>query len=205
LVHDIADLYTLQRDELLRLEGFAEKKVDNLLQSIEDSKNGPLVRLINGLGIRGVGEVMASDLAETFLDLDTLSHVSFEELITLEGVGPNIAQAIVDWFAQPANQIILSKLRKSGVWPRVDISLSEEGLPKHFDGKIFVISGTLEGFSRQEIKSFIEERGGKVTSSVSKKTSYLVLGENPGSKLDKAISLNIPLLKENELIELGSE
>lgn len=205
LVHDIADLYTLQRDELLRLEGFAEKKVDNLLQSIEDSKNRPLVRLINGLGIRGVGEVMASDLAETFLDLDTLSKVSFEELITLEGVGPNIAQAIVDWFAQPANQIILSKLRKSGVWPRVDISLSEEGPPKQFHEKTFVISGTLEGFSRQEIKSFIEERGGKVTSSVSKKTSYLVLGENPGSKLDKALSLNIPLLKENELIELGSE
>lgn len=205
LIQDIADLYTLKRDELLLLDGFAEKKADNLLQSIEDSKDRPLSRLINGLGIRGVGEVMASDLAQAFFDLDTLSQVSIEELIALEGVGPNIAQAIVDWFEQPANQNILSKLRKSGVWPRVEVDRSDEGPSKLFGGKTFVITGTLEGFSRQEIKSFIEERGGKVTSSVSRKTSYLVLGENPGSKLDKALSLNIPLLNENELIELGSE
>lgn len=205
LIQDIADLYTLKRDELLFLEGFAEKKADNLLQSIEDSKDRPLSRLINGLGIRGVGEVMASDLAQAFFDLDALSQVSIEELIALEGVGPNIAQAIVDWFEQPANQKVLSKLRKSGVWPRVEVDRSDEGRSKLFGGKTFVITGTLEGFSRQEIKNFIEERGGKVTSSVSKNTSYLVLGENPGSKLDKALSLNIPLLNENELIELGSE
>jgi DNA ligase (NAD+) len=99
----------------------------------------------------------------------------------------------------------LSKLRKSGVRPRVEVDRSDEGRSKLFGGKTFVITGTLEGFSRQEIKNFIEERGGKVTSSVSRKTSYLVLGENPGSKLDKALSLNIPLLNENELIELGSE
>lgn len=205
LVHDVADLYTLQRDDLLKLEGFADKKVDNLLQAINDTKDRSLARLINGLGIRGVGEVMARDLADAFVDLDSLSRASVENLIELEGVGPNIAQAVVDWFDQYANQKVLSKLQEAGVWPTAEIDISQEGPPQNFTGMTFVVTGTLEGFSRQEIKSFIEERGGKVTSSVSKKTSYLVLGESPGSKLNKAQAFGVPILNEDDIISLGNE
>lgn len=205
LVQDIADLYTLRRDDLLRLEGFADKKADNLIQAIIASKDRSLARLINGLGIRGVGEVMASDLAEAFGDLDSLAHASAEDLITLEGVGPNIAQAVVDWFEQPENKKILSKLRDAGVWPTVKESPIETVPSQTFKGMTFVITGTLERFSRLEMKSFIEARGGKVTGSVSKKTNYLVLGESPGSKLKKAQSLGIRILNESDIVTLGNE
>lgn len=205
LVQDIADLYTLRRDDLLRLEGFADKKADNLIQAIIASKDRSLARLINGLGIRGVGEVMASDLAEAFGDLDSLAHASAEDLITLEGVGPNIAQAVVDWFEQSENKKILSKLRDAGVWPTVKESPIETVPSQTFKGMTFVITGTLERFSRLEMKSFIEARGGKVTGSVSKKTNYLVLGESPGSKLKKAQSLGIRILNESDIVTLGNE
>ena len=205
LVHDVADLYTLHRDDLLSLEGFAEKKADNLLRSINASKIRSLARLINALGIRGVGEVMAGDIAMAYIDLDSLSRAKFEDLIALEGIGPNIAQAVVDWFEQPANQQVLAKLHKAGVWPIAESVSSEIEIPQIFNGMTIVLTGTLEGFSRQEIKKFIEDRGGKVSSSVSRKTSYLVLGESPGSKLNKAQSLGVPILDEKELIVLGSE
>ena len=205
LVHDVADLYSLHRDDLLSLEGFAEKKADNLLQSINASKSRSLARLINALGIRGVGEVMAGDIAMAFIDLDSLSRAKFEDLIALEGIGPNIAQAVVDWFEQPANQQVLAKLHKVGVWPIAEAASSEIEIPQIFNGMTIVLTGTLEGFSRQEIKKFIEDRGGKVSSSVSRKTSYLVLGESPGSKLNKAQSLGVPILDEKELIVLGGE
>lgn len=205
LVRDVADLYTLQQGNLLKLEGFANKKADNLLRAILDSKGRSLARLINGLGIRGVGEVMAGDLAEAFVDLDSLSQANVEDLIALEGVGPNIAQAVVDWFEQAANQKVLLKLREAGVWPTAEIDQSYASPAQNFSGMTFVVTGTLEDFSRQEIKTFIEERGGKVTSSVSKKTSYLVLGESPGSKLNKAQALGIPILNEDDIISLGNE
>ena len=205
LAHDVADLYTLHRDDLLSLEGFAEKKADNLLRSINASKSRSLARLINALGIRGVGEVMAGDIAMAYIDLDSLSRAKFEDLIALEGIGPNIAQAVVDWFEQPANQQVLAKLHKAGVWPIAESVSSEIEIPQIFNGMTIVLTGTLEGFSRQEIKKFIEDRGGKVSSSVSRKTSYLVLGESPGSKLNKAQSLGVPILDEKELIVLGSE
>lgn len=205
LVRDVADLYTLQQGNLLKLEGFANKKADNLLRAILDSKGRSLARLINGLGIRGVGEVMAGDLAEAFVDLDSLSQANVEDLIALEGVGPNIAQAVVDWFEQAANQKVLLKLREAGVWPTAEIDHSYASPVQNFSGMTFVVTGTLEDFSRQEIKTFIEERGGKVTSSVSKKTSYLVLGESPGSKLNKAQALGIPILNEDDIISLGNE
>ncbi|MGW8250216.1 MAG: NAD-dependent DNA ligase LigA [Anaerolineales bacterium] len=205
LVHDAADLYTLDRDELLSLEGFAEKKADNLLDSIEQSKNQSLGRFMNALGIRGVGEVMASDLARSYKDLDELSEASMDELQQLEGVGPNIAQAIVDWFARPANQKVIEKLRLAGVWPSAD-STPEETLERQtLSGLTFVVTGTLEGFSRDEAKEFIEGHGGKVTSSVSTKTHYVVLGENPGSKLDKARSLGVPVIDETTLRGLAGE
>jgi DNA ligase (NAD+) len=205
LVSDVADLYTLRREDLLKLDGFAEKKADNLLEAIESSKNRSLARLINALGIRGVGEVMAGDLAKTYQDLDELANASFNDLQMVEGVGPNIAQAVLDWFARSANQEVLIKLRKAGVWPveeTVETSVAEM---ESLQGLTFVVTGTLQGFSRQDIKEFIESHGGKVTSSVSKKTSYLILGDNPGSKLAKAQAIGVAVLDENGLLRLAGE
>lgn len=203
LVHDVADLYTLDKNELLKLEGFAEKKADNLLAAIAESRKQPLARLLTALGVRGVGEVSAADLSTRFADLDALARASVDELQQIEGIGPNIAQAIVDWFARPANQKVLSKLHQAGVWP-VSQAVTQKSTAKlPFDGLTFVITGTLAGFSREGVKEFIQSLGGKVTDSVSKKTSYVVVGENPGSKRDKAVELNIPILSEEELRKLA--
>jgi DNA ligase (NAD+) len=202
LVHSVADVYSLKKEDFLKLEGFADKKADNLIASIDASRRQPLSRLIYALGIRGVGEVLANDLARFYPGLDSLSHASLDELQTIEGVGPNIAQAIVDWFARPANREILAKLRSARVWPQSELALSSPETPQPFEGLTFVITGTLPAWSREQAKDFIEAYGGKVTDSVSKKTSYLVLGENPGSKLDKAHSLGVPILDENALRNL---
>lgn len=205
LVSDVADLYTLKREDLLGLEGFAEKKADNLLSSIQESKLQSLARLITALGIRGVGEVMAGDLVRYYSDLDQLSLASSDELQNIEGVGPNTAQAIVDWFSRPANRKVLEKLKSAGVWPVISPKLAAETPSGSLAGKTFVVTGTLVGFTRQGVKDFIESQGGKVTDSVSKNTSYLVMGENPGSKADKARSLGIPILDEQALRRLAGE
>jgi len=201
LVKDVADLFTLKKDQLLELEGFADKKAENLLKSLEQAKGQSLNRLIAALGIHGVGEVMAGDLSRTFGDISALSKVTAEELQLVEGLGPNIAESIVDWFSQPANQKVLKKLKAAGVWPvmKKDDKKKEGAL----SGSTFVVTGTLEGFTRDGIKEYIEENGGKVTDSVSKKTSYLVLGENPGSKAEKAQSLGVKIINENELRKLA--
>lgn len=202
LVHDVADLYTLDRDALLELEGFGEKKADNLLSAIETSRQQPLSRVITALGIRGVGEVMAVDLAREFEDLEALSHATKGELQNIAGVGPNIAQAIVDWFSRPANQALLAKLKKVGVWPKASKTPKKPFASQTLAGFTFVITGTLPQFSREEAKDFIQDHGGKVTDSISKKTDYLVLGENPGSKYDKAQSLGVKIIDEAGLRNL---
>jgi DNA ligase (NAD+) len=201
LVRDVADLYRLKREDLLALEGFAEKKADNLLESIEASKARPLSRLITALGIRGVGEVVAADLARAYPDLDALAVTTFEALQGIEGIGPNIAAAIVDWFAHERNRLVLEKLKQAGVWPRgtVQAAASAGGA---LAGKTFVVTGTLAGFTREGVKEFIEQQGGKVTGSVSKNTDYVVVGENPGSKLEKARQLCVPVIGEEELRSL---
>lgn len=202
LVHDVADLYTLEREKLLELDGFAEKKADNVLQSIDASRNRPLARLIAALGIRGVGEVVATDLARRFRDLDALRAATVDELHTIEGIGPNTAQTIVDWFARAANPRVLEKLRAAGVWPSSE-QAAEQKKPQTLKGLTFVITGALPGFSRDQAKEFIEAHGGKVTGSVSKKTSYLVLGAEPGSKFEKARELGVPILDEEGLRRLA--
>ncbi len=198
MVKDIADLFLLKKEDLLGLEGYKDKKADNLIEAIQASKKQPLARLIIGLGIRGVGEVAAADLAEKFNDLSELSKATSLQLQQMEGFGPNTAEAIVDWFARPANQALVSKLKDVGVWP---IASETSGPAKrwYLDGKTFVITGTLPTLSRDQAKELIELNGGKVTDSVSKKTDYLVLGENAGSKLEKALSLGIPQLSEEAL------
>ncbi|MCC6298848.1 MAG: NAD-dependent DNA ligase LigA [Anaerolineales bacterium] len=203
LVKDVADLYTLKRDQLLVLEGFKDKKTDNLLSAIDASKSQSLARLIAALGIHGVGEVMAGDLASAYPELDALSKSSADELQQIEGLGPNIAESIVDWFARPSNQKLLKKLKAVGMWPRGGKSKVEGRKSSAFEGLTFVVTGTLPTFSRDVAKAFIESHGGKVTDSVSKKTSYLVLGENPGSKFDKAKSLGVKIVGEEELKKLA--
>lgn len=200
LVQDVADLYALDRDELLELEGFAEKKADNLLEAIEASQERPLDRVITALGIRGVGQVVATDLARRFPDLEALSQATEEELVGIEGIGPNIARAIVEWFGRPANQRLLEKLRTAGVWPTAPETTEEEG---PLSGLTFVVTGSLPGLTRQEAKDFIQSRGGRVTGSVSGNTDYLVAGENPGSKLENARRLNVPEIDEAGLRKLA--
>lgn len=202
MVKSVADLYTLKKERLLELEGFADKKADNLIEAILASKNQPLERLIVALGIRGVGEVGANDLARKFSNLDELSQASFDDLISIEGFGPNTAKAILDWFLSPTNQKILSKLKAENVWPINKNNQEVEFYNQSLAGRTFVVTGTLPTLSRQDTKILISQFGGKVTNSVSAKTSYLVVGENPGSKLDKAVELNIPIIDENGLKRL---
>ena len=200
LVEDIASLYRIDKSALLELEGFGEKKVDNLLSAVETSKSQPLLRLITGLGIHGVGEVAAQGLAEHFQDLDKLARASQEEIEALEGFGPNIAESIIEWFDNEENQEILHKLKAYEVWP-IGEQLSE-GTPHPLDGLTFVLTGTLPNLSRKAIKEMIERSGGKVTGTVSGSTDYLVLGENPGSKYAEAQARNIPTLSEDGLQQL---
>jgi DNA ligase (NAD+) len=204
IIHDIADLYTLEREPLLALEGFADKKADNLLAAIAASKAPPLSRLLTALGMRGVGGSIAADLVRYYPDLDALAGASVEDLQAIEGIGPNIAEAVVDWFGRPANQQVLAKLRVAGVWPQAVVeTLPATSLP--LDGLTFVVTGTLTNFTRTQIKEYIQSHGGKVTGSVSKKTRYLVAGENAGSKLTKAQSLEIPVIDEDALRNMVGE
>jgi DNA ligase (NAD+) len=208
-VSDVADIFTLTREDILESVTKKDRKTekeppgklaDNLLTAIAESLNRPLNRLIAALGIHGVGEVSAADLAGHFGSLDALYTASADDLQQIEGIGPNIAEGIVDWFARPVNQKVLKKLKAAGVWPMAE----ERGKKKEgaFTGQTFVITGTLPTWSREDAKEFIESNGGKVTDSVSKKTSYLVLGENPGSKLEKAKSLGVKIIGEEELKKL---
>jgi DNA ligase (NAD+) len=202
LVQDVADIFSLNKPQLLTLEGFAEKKAENLLSSIEASKDRPLSRLINALGIRGVGEVMAVELARNFEDLDLLSQAKVTDLEKIEGVGPNIALAIVDWFNRETNTRVLKKLCIANVWPTEKPASHQTSEKSRLNELTFVITGTLPGLSRDELKDIIQENGGKVTDSVSKNTSYLLVGEQPGSKLDKAKKLGVPIIGMEEFNKL---
>ncbi|RIK28707.1 MAG: DNA ligase (NAD(+)) LigA [Anaerolineae bacterium] len=211
-VKDVADIYTLKRADILDAVTKKDRKTDkeppgkiaeNLLSAIETSRSQPLSRLITALGIHGVGEVMAGDLASTFPDLDALSKAKADDLLQIEGIGPNTAEGIVDWFSRPFNQKVLKKLKSVGMWPKGGKSKVESRKSSAFEGLTFVVTGTLPTFSRDDAKAFIESHGGKVTDSVSKKTSYLVLGESPGSKFDKAKSLGVKIVGEEELKKLA--
>lgn len=198
LVKDVADLYLLTRDQLLSLEGFAGKKADNLLAAIDSSKEQPLSRFINAIGIRGIGEVSSVDLAREFHTLDQLSEASAERLQRVSGIGPNIALSITDWFARETNKALLEKFKHLGIWPE-DLSARNSSQVGALSGKVFVITGTLPTLSREEAKQLIEDVGGKVTDSVSKNTDFLVVGENAGSKLEKAKGLGVKTIDQQTL------
>jgi len=202
LVHDVSDIYMLTKEALLGLEGFADKKAENLLDAIEASKQQPLGRLVNALGIRGVGESMADLLAGNFGTIDGIGNAPKETLESIEGIGPNIAQAIVDWFSQDTNKIIVDRLKRFGLDPHVEIISRSIKNDLPLSGLNIVVTGTLQAYSREGIKALIKENGGKSADSVSGKTDYVVVGENPGSKAEKATKLGIPILSEEQLIAL---
>jgi len=212
-VKDVADIYTLKRADILEAVTKKERKTkneppgkiaENLLAAIEASRGQPLARLIAALGVHGVGEVSANDLARAFGELDTLSRATADDLQTVEGIGPNIAEGIVDWFSRERNQLVLRKLKTAGVWPVVKQGERGKKGEGPLAGMTFVVTGTLPTLSREGAKELIEARGGKVTDSISKNTSYLVLGENPGSKLEKARSLGVKVIGEADLRTLTS-
>jgi len=212
-VKDVADIYGLKRANILEAVTKKDRKTekeppgkiaDNLLAAIEASKSRSLGRLIAALGIHGVGEVGAGDLARHFSDLDALSKASADEIQQIDGIGPSVAESVADWFSLPYNLKVLKKLKASGVWPQGGEGAGAKSRASDaFSGQTFVITGTLPTFSREDAKAFIESHGGKVTDSVSKKTSYLVLGEAPGSKFDKAKSLGVKIVGEEELKKLA--
>jgi DNA ligase (NAD+) len=201
-VTDVADLYRLQVQDVVDLEGFAEKRAENLVRSIEASRSRPLPRLISALGIRGVGESVAGALARSLRDLDRLSSASRDELQSVEGIGPNLGDAIHDWFRTPRNRTLLRKLRRAGVWP--SLGSAEPSRPPTLAGLTFVLTGTLSGMTREEAKQLIELHGGRTSGSVSRKTSYLVLGESPGSKLDEARRFGVATVNEAGLRKLAA-
>lgn len=199
LIHDIGDIYSLQRKELLELEGFQEKKVDKLLAGIEASKNQAAERVLTALGIRFVGSVVAALLVQELGDIDLLAAAGQERLESIEGIGPQTAVSVENWFARERNQAILAKLRQAGLnFTSERTEIAGDTLA----GLTFVITGTLPTLSRTEAKTFIEEHGGRVTGSVSKNTDFLLAGENAGSKLAKAEAMGVRILSEEALRSL---
>lgn len=191
-LRDVGDIYSLTPEILSELEGFADKRIDNLMRSIEASKSRSLANLLTGLGIPLVGAKTARDLATEAGSLERLMSMSEEELTAIEGIGPKVAASVVTFLSQEQNRAVIDKLIAAGVNPVERRGRAEGPL----SGKTFVLTGTLERYSRAEAQQAIEERGGKVTSSVSKKTDYVVVGENPGSKYDKALQLGVEILDE---------
>ncbi len=198
LVRSVADIYVLTEEQLIALDRFAEKSARSLLEEIAQSKNAGLARVLMGLGIRFVGERTAELLAEFFGSIDALIAATPEDLERVEEVGPRISQAIVEFFAQPANRALVESLRNSGVKMTAEKRVRSAKLA----GLTFVLTGTLPTLTRDEAKARIEAAGGKTAGSVSKKTSYVVAGEEAGSKLDKAHELNIPVLTEAGLLAM---
>ncbi len=198
LVNDVADLYSLDEEVLSGLEGFADKRAQNLIESIQASRSQPLSRLLTALGIRNVGEAAAGDLASQFKNLTLLSEVGLDELEEVEGIGPKVARTIIDWFAQPSNIRILKKLHKAEVWPEVT-EPKEREVERVLAGLTFVLTGTLPSLTRAEAKELILLHGGNVTGNVSRRTDYLVAGESSGSKLTRAQELDIPVIDELQL------
>jgi len=202
LVKDAADLYYLTKEQLLGLERMADKSASNVLNSIEESKDRPLARVIFALGILHVGEQYAELLAETFNSIDDLAKASEEDLLSLPSIGPRIAESIVAFFRQERNRQIIEKLRKARV--RLKREKVKEARPKKLPlaGLEFVLTGKLESFSRSEAEAKIKALGGKAGSDVTKKTSYVVVGADPGSKLAKAEKLEIETLSEAGFLDL---
>ena len=198
LVNDVSDLYNITTEDLLKLEGFAELSAQNLIDAIENSKKSGLDKLLFGLGIRNIGQKAAKTLAKHFNNIDNLISATYEDVLSLEDFGDIMASSVVDFFSSDDNLSLINRLANAGVYLEFDSNLKDN----RFEGKIFVLSGGLDSLSRSEATEIIESFGGKVSSSVSTKTSYLLLGDKPGSKADKAAKLSIPIIEENDFLDM---
>ncbi|RIV68487.1 NAD-dependent DNA ligase LigA [Flagellimonas aequoris] len=201
LIANYADLYTLTKEQVVPLERMAEKSAENLVNGVEASKAIPFERVLFALGIRYVGETVAKKLAKAYKNIDALMAASKEELVAVDEIGDRIAESVISFFSEPTNLEIISRLKSYGL----QFSLSEEQLENQTDklkGQIFVVSGVFETLSRDELKKLIEDNGGKVASSISSKTSFVVAGDNMGpSKKTKAESLGVPIISEQEFLK----
>ncbi|MEO0374629.1 MAG: NAD-dependent DNA ligase LigA, partial [Cyanobacteria bacterium P01_A01_bin.17] len=201
MVQSVADLYELTAEKLLTLDRMGDKLAQKLMDAIATSKQQSWSRVLYGLGIRHVGSVNAQLLTAAFPAATALAAASPAEIEEIHGIGPEIAQAVADWFARPTNQALMERLQKLGLQLESTLPSTDPAL-QLLSGKTFVITGTLPTLKRDEAKTLIQEAGGKVTGSVSKKTDYLVAGADAGSKLTKAEALGISLLTETQLLEL---
>ena len=198
LVKTPGDLYFLREEDVAELERMGKKSAQNLLAAIEKSKSQDLSRLLFAFGIRQVGQKAGKILAQRFGSLDNLQAATVEELTQVDDIGAITAQSIVDWFASPQSQHLIARLKEAGV----NMQAEQKGEDQRFAGKTFVLTGTLDRFTRAEATKMIEDRGGKAAGSVSKKTTYVVAGEAAGSKLRKAQELGVPVLTQEEFLAL---
>ncbi len=202
LIQTYADLYDLKKDQIIELDRMAEKSAQNLIDAIKNSKKQPFERLIYALGIRFVGKTVAKDLAKAFKTMDKLKSLTVEELTAVDSIGPRIAESVVNFFNNEKNQLIVEHLEEKGL----QFEQEEEELASNiFEGKKFVLTGSLPTYSRKEATELIEKHGGKTASSVSGNTDFVLAGESAGSKLDKAHDLGIPVLDEAKFREMIGE
>jgi DNA ligase (NAD+) len=200
LVRSVPDLYRLTKEQLLDLDGFQEKSASNVIGSIERSKEIPFRRVLYGLNIPDVGGVTAGVLARELGTIDGLLGATIEELEAIDGIGPDRAESIAEWFADEQNRALVEELRELGL--RMKAGEEERPLEGPLTGQTYVITGTLEGYTREEAKAALEALGAKVGDSVSKKTAGVIVGEEPGSKLAKAQKAGVPVLSEADLTQL---
>ena len=205
LVHDYADLYELKVDQILPLERMAQKSAENLVNGVENSKNIPFERVLFALGIRFVGETVAKKLAKHYKNIDALSKASLMDLVLVDEIGERIAQSVMEFFENQENRRIIDRLKSFGVQFETVETINPNATDK-LSGKTFVVSGVFEEFSRDDLKKAIEDNGGKVGSSISAKTDFVVAGANMGpAKLEKAVKLNIPIISENDFKKMINE
>jgi DNA ligase (NAD+) len=202
LITDESDIFTLEKEPLLELERFADKKVENLLASIEHAKHRPLWQLVTALGIDGVGSTVAQLIADHFRSIDAMLEADVEDVLRIDGIGPVLAENIVTWFADDFHREVLEKMRQAGV----NMQAEEKVLAgEQLAGLSFVLTGTLPTMTRDEASDLIKAHGGTVKGSVSKKISYVLVGDSPGSKAEKAASLGVPTISEANLLALIAE